>query len=167
MAAWQVLDLLNYEGKVRTERGAFSIDGRRIPLESLSTALIGPKCSISSGVPHHAAKYDVVVLFCDWKGEPLSALLPWSDNTRTGARMQAQATLSEPRRKNAWMRVIKAKITSQGRTLEMAGKRREGQVPCSGVTGSPSCWVIMRLRVREGRGGGLRVRWRLGSGRGP
>ncbi|WP_373868476.1 DUF5946 family protein, partial [Nesterenkonia alkaliphila] len=42
-----------------------------------------------------------------------------------------------------------------------------GQVPCSGVTGSPSCWVIMRLRVREGRGGGLRVRWRLGSGRGP
>ncbi|MVT24911.1 type II CRISPR-associated endonuclease Cas1, partial [Nesterenkonia alkaliphila] len=146
MAAWQVLDLLNYEGKVRTERGAFSIDGRRIPLESLSTALIGPKCSISSGVPHHAAKYDVVVLFCDWKGEPLSALLPWSDNTRTGARMQAQATLSEPRRKNAWMRVIKAKITSQGRTLEMAGKRREGQVPCSGVTGSPSCWVIMRLR---------------------
>lgn len=94
--SWQVLDLLNYEGKVSTERGAFSIDGRRVPLDSLSTALIGPKCSFSSGVPHHAAKHDVVVLFCDWRGLPLSALMPWSDNTRTGARMQAQATLSEP-----------------------------------------------------------------------
>ena len=120
--SWQVLDLLNYEGKVSTERGAFSIDGRRVPLDSLSTALIGPKCSFSSGVPHHAAKHDVVVLFCDWRGLPLSALMPWSDNTRTGARMQAQATLSEPRRKNAWMRVVKAKITSQAKTLELAGK---------------------------------------------
>ncbi|GAB3850493.1 type II CRISPR-associated endonuclease Cas1 [Nesterenkonia populi] len=120
--AWQVLDLLNYEGKVRTERGAFSVDGRRVPLDSLSTALIGPKCAISPGVPHHAAKHDVVVLFCDWKGLPLSSLMPWSDNTRTGARMQAQATLSEPRRKNAWMRVIKAKIASQAETLEIAGQ---------------------------------------------
>lgn len=127
MAAWQVLDLLNYEGKVRTERGAFSIDGRRVPLDSLSTALIGPKCAISAGVPHHAAKHDVVVLFCDWRGLPLSALMPWSDNTRTGARMQAQATLSEPRRKNAWMRVIKAKITSQAKTLELAGKENLAQ----------------------------------------
>lgn len=125
--AWQVLDLLNYDGKVRTERGAFSIDGRRVPLDSLSTALIGPKCSISSGVPHHAAKHDVVVLFCDWRGLPLSALMPWSDNTRTGARMQAQATLSEPRRKNAWMRVIKAKISSQAKTLEIAGCEKESR----------------------------------------
>lgn len=125
--AWQVLDLLNYEGKVRTERGAFSIDGRRVPLDSLSTALIGPKCSISPGVPHHAAKHDVVVLFCDWRGLPLSALMPWSDNTRTGARMRAQATLTEPRRKNAWMRVIKAKIVSQGRTLELAEKHKDAK----------------------------------------
>ncbi|WP_300343698.1 type II CRISPR-associated endonuclease Cas1 [Nesterenkonia sp.] len=127
MAAWQVLDLLNFEGKVRTERGAFSIEGRRVPLDSLSTALIGPKCAISPGVPHHAAKHDVVVLFCDWRGQPLSALMPWSDNTRTGARMQAQAALSEPRRKNAWMRVIKAKIASQGKTLEMAGNVAEAK----------------------------------------
>lgn len=125
--AWQVLDLLSYEGKVRTERGGFSIDGHRVPLDSLSTALIGPKCSISSGVPHHAAKHDVVVLFCDWRGLPLSALMPWSDNTRTGARMQAQATLTEPRRKNAWMRVIKAKIATQGRTLELAEKYKEAK----------------------------------------
>lgn len=122
MATWQVLDLLNYEGKVRTERGAFNIDGQRVPLEPLSTALVGPKCAISAGVPHHAAKHDVVVMFCDWKGLPLSTLMPWSDNTRTGARMQAQASLSEPRRKNAWMRVIKAKIASQGLTLDIAGK---------------------------------------------
>ncbi|WP_136089074.1 type II CRISPR-associated endonuclease Cas1 [Auritidibacter ignavus] len=118
--AWQILDLQKYEGELSTKRGALVVGGSRVPLEQLNSVLVGPKVTFTASVVHHASKYGVSVIFCDWKGEPLAALNSWSSNFRAGARQRAQAALSEPRRKNAWMQIVKRKIESQARTLELA-----------------------------------------------
>ncbi len=66
-----------------------------------------------------AAKYDVPILTCDWRGIPIAGTFPWSHNSRVAARHHAQAELSLPRSKNAWMRIVKAKIRGQAGVLRV------------------------------------------------
>jgi CRISPR-associated protein Cas1 len=73
---------------------------------------------------YHFASKDVVCLFCDWKGLPVSGMYPWINaHGRVAARQRAQAALSLPRSKNAWARIVKAKISGQAKTVELLEKK--------------------------------------------
>lgn len=128
---WRILDLTNLHGEV-----GFSKRSRKLTIASFDTGeitehslvdvnimFVGIGVSLRAGVVSHLTSQDVVVLFCDWKGVPVSGMYPWVDaHGRVATRQRAQAKLSEPRTKNAWMRVVKAKIRGQASDLDALGR---------------------------------------------
>lgn len=124
MPAWRVIDLADFEGKLSYQRGGIvltDVEGNEkgaLQLADVSTILIGHGVSIGRSVLQQLCMYDVVLLPCDWRKVPTGALSSWSTHTRVGARHLAQSNLSLPRKKNAWARVISAKIAGQASTLE-------------------------------------------------
>lgn len=118
---WQVIDLLDYQGFIGYSRGNLDLKGQLVPLANVSCVLIGQKVNWGYGLVAAAERFDVQVLVCDWRRVPIGVLLHTSSNSRVGARQRAQANLTEPRRKNAWMQIVKAKIRGQAQICSDAG----------------------------------------------
>jgi CRISP-associated protein Cas1 len=114
---WRVVDLQHYSGHVDVRSGRIVAANEQFPLADVLCILAGPDTQWSSRMVAMAAKYDVPVLTCDWRSVPISCTLPWSTNSRVAARQHAQAELSRPRKKNAWMQIIRAKIKGQAANL--------------------------------------------------
>ncbi|NLC98225.1 MAG: type II CRISPR-associated endonuclease Cas1, partial [Actinomycetales bacterium] len=111
-------------GRVTTRRGQLLVqpqDGAEVavPVADVALVLFGQKVALGGGVVHYLAQHDVSALMCDWRGVPLAGFHAWSDHTRVGARQIAQANLTKPRQKNAWLQLIKAKILGQAATLAL------------------------------------------------
>jgi CRISPR-associated protein Cas1 len=128
MAAWRILDFIGFEGKLSYQRGQAVVespDGGKatVPLADVAVMLVGLTTSLGGALLHQCAAFDVVVLFCDWRGVPVSGAYPWASHTRVGARQLAQVSMSVPRRKNAWGRIVRAKIDGQRANLEALGLR--------------------------------------------
>lgn len=117
MGQWQVLDLTQYEGVVAVDRGCLVLGEHRVPVADVGTVLVGQGARWGYGLVDKAVRFDFTVLVCDWRMVPIAHVSGWSDNSRVVARHRAQAAQTEPRRKNAWMRVIKRKIEHQARSL--------------------------------------------------
>ncbi|WP_455188902.1 type II CRISPR-associated endonuclease Cas1 [Actinomyces naeslundii] len=120
--AWRIIDCSSLEGRITSNRGAICIhqeDGgeHRVPTADVAVILMGPHVSFSTAVIHRLLGADVVVLFCDWRGVPEGAAYPWHEHGHVGARQRAQSQLSEPRRKNAWGRLVRAKVLGQAAVL--------------------------------------------------
>lgn len=123
MRGWRVLDATGLAGTVDGARGRIVIkpegrDSVEVPAADLAVLLIGGSTAITSTALHYLQKHDIALLVVDWRGVPIAGLYSWGEHTRVAARHLAQADLSQPRRKNAWMQVIKAKIQGQAATLE-------------------------------------------------
>lgn len=123
--AWRIVDCSSLAGELSSGRGSVSVhtDGRestKIAVADISVLLIGTHVVMSASVLHRLLKADIVVMFCDWRGVPEGAAYPWHEHTRIGARQLAQARLSQPRRKNAWGRIVKAKVLGQSVVLSRA-----------------------------------------------
>lgn len=121
-APWRVLDFSHFDGRISSVRGGIEVQPRQgatvsVPVADVAVVLLGIKASFSAAVIHRLTAVGVAVLFCDWRGVPESAAYAWSSHTRVGARQLAQARLSEPRRKNAWGQIVRAKVLGQRNTL--------------------------------------------------
>lgn len=117
----RVLDLTDFDGGVRSARGAVMIAEKRIPLDEVAVILLGMRATISGGAFALLAKYDVVLASVDWRGVPNYLCYPFSENSRVGARHIAQSELSLPRKKQAWKQIVRAKIAGQCAVLEASG----------------------------------------------
>lgn len=127
---WRILDLSALHGQLR-----FTKNTRRLQivdsetgeitehsLSDVNIVFVGLDVQLAPAMMYHFASHDVVVLFCDWKGLPACSMYPWIDaHGRVAARQRAQASLSAPRSKNAWMRIVKAKIKGQASNLKAIG----------------------------------------------
>lgn len=126
-AGWRVVDFCNFSGEVRYARGQLRIktdsgdEEATVPLNQVSVILIGGAATISGSVMSKLSEYDVALLVCDWRNVPVAAAAPWSEHTRIGARQRAQASVSLPRRKAAWARIVAAKILGQSKVAEALG----------------------------------------------
>jgi CRISPR-associated protein Cas1 len=123
---WRILDFSNFKGTLRYAKKRLEVidessgELRQEALRDVNIVFIGIGVKLSPAVMYHFATEDVVVLFCDWKGLPVSGMYPWVDaHGRVAARQRAQAALTLPRTKNAWMRIIKAKIQGQANNLDV------------------------------------------------
>ncbi|MDA8196701.1 MAG: type II CRISPR-associated endonuclease Cas1 [Actinomycetota bacterium] len=125
-APWRVIDLTEFEGDVFASKGHLNAGDKSAALEDIVAILFGTKNKIHSSVFDRAAVFEVVLLHCNWAGVPISSTVPWSENTRVAARHIAQANLDLPRQKNAWMRIVKAKVRGQAYNLRSVGDA-EGQ----------------------------------------
>jgi CRISPR-associated protein Cas1 len=118
MSQWRVLDLLNFDGEVTASQGHIYIGDKSIGLIDVATILTGPRVKLTGSLIDRACAFSVTVLPCDWRGIPLTAINPWSTHSSVGKRHRAQASLSEPRQKNAWMHIVKSKIQGQSANLD-------------------------------------------------
>jgi CRISPR-associated endonuclease cas1, NMENI subtype len=130
---WRVVDLCAFEGDLRAVRGGVAVcpdEGAStvLPVAELAVVLVGMKVSLSAAVLHRLAEADVAVLFCDWRGIPEGGCYSWSDHGRVAARHRAQAEVSLPRKKNAWARLVRAKIEGQASVLENLKIRGGGEL---------------------------------------
>jgi CRISPR-associated protein Cas1 len=138
-----VIDLISFEGAVRYQRGQLVVcppeeDAKVVPLADVGMLLLGPKTVVGKAVFHQLAEFDVVVLLCDWRGVPIGGMYGWRDHSRVGARHKAQSEATEPRKKNAWGQIIRAKITGQATNLRVSGNRD---------------WRVLAAMAREVRSG--------------
>ncbi|MCO5293421.1 MAG: type II CRISPR-associated endonuclease Cas1 [Homoserinimonas sp.] len=122
-AGRQVIDATRLDGAITSVPGGVAVGGTRVPLEDVAVLLMGGTTTISGGALTKLARYQVIILNCDWRGVPDLVAYGWSDNSRIASRHRAQAELSEPRRKSAWQAIVKAKILGQQRNLEFLGIR--------------------------------------------
>lgn len=130
---WRVIDLCGIEGELRSTRGGVEVcleEGMptTIPVAEVAVVLVGMKVALSAAVLHRLAEADVAILFCDWRGIPEGGCYSWSDHGRVAARHRAQAQVSLPRKKNAWARLIRAKIEGQASVLENLKIRGSGEI---------------------------------------
>ena len=130
---WRVIDLCGFEGELRSTRGGVEVcpDGgfpTTVPVAEIAVVLVGMKVALSAAVLHRLAAADTAVLFCDWRGIPEGGCYSWSDHGRVAARHRAQAEVTLPRKKNAWARLIRAKIEGQASVLENIKIRGSGEL---------------------------------------
>ncbi len=130
---WRVIDLCEFEGELRSTCGGVEVcpEGgtpTKVPVAEIAVVLVGMKVALSAAVLHRLAEADVAVLFCDWRGIPEGGCYSWSDHGRVAARHRAQAEVSLPRKKNAWARLIRAKIEGQASVLENLKIRGSGEL---------------------------------------
>ena len=130
---WRVIDLCGFEGELRSTRGGVEVcpeegTSTTIPVAEVAVFLVGMKVNLSAAVLHRLAEADVAVLFCDWRGIPEGGCYSWSEHGRVAARHRAQAGVSLPRKKNAWARLVRAKIEGQASVLENLKIRGSGEL---------------------------------------
>lgn len=123
---WRIIDCTNLRGCIVSNRGSIRIESSDgavadIPVADVAVVLVGMEVQFSAAVMHRLMEADVSVLICDWRGVPEGAAFSWSQHGRVGARASAQASLTVPRAKNAWGRIVKAKIAGQTRVLNDRG----------------------------------------------
>ncbi|MDR1790595.1 MAG: type II CRISPR-associated endonuclease Cas1 [Propionibacteriaceae bacterium] len=124
---WRVIDLTAFDGALTTRRGQLVVERNDaepnyLPWAELAMVLVGTRTKLGASVLHVAAEQDVVIMTADWRGVPKAASYGWNDHSRVGARQLAQVNLTVPRRKNAWMHLIKAKVTGQARVLDLLNR---------------------------------------------
>src|SRR5690625_3718150 len=143
---WRVVDITGTPGRLEGARGRIIFrpdegEIKSLPAEDLVVVLAGPRTSISTAALHYLAKHEVMLLVGDWRGVPYLALNPWKAHSRVAARQIAQADMSQPRKKNAWMRIVAAKVAGQGATLEALarpGSERLRELAASVRSGDPN-----------------------------
>ncbi len=127
---WRILDFSSFKGEISYNQSTKRLhvihretgEIGEHALDDVNIVFVGISVQLAPAVMYYLAKRDVVTLFCDWKGLPVSGMYPWVDaHGRVAARQRAQANLSVPRSKNAWMRIVKAKIKGQANNLEYLG----------------------------------------------
>ncbi|MCS4483928.1 type II CRISPR-associated endonuclease Cas1 [Gleimia sp. 6138-11-ORH1] len=128
---WRVIDCSSMSGEICSARGAVSVqpegkDPVLIPIADVAVLLVGHGVYFSGGALHRCLSAGVAVLLCDWRGVPQGGAFGWSDHSRVAARRNAQALLSEPRRKSAWKAIIKEKIRGQAAALELSDAAGSG-----------------------------------------
>lgn len=130
---WRVLDFLGFRGQVRSVRGGLEVfdesgHSRRVACADLAVVLFGPGVDFSSGVMNRLMDNATVLFYCDWRGIPRGASYPWSNHSRVGARQIAQCEVSLPKKKNAWAKIVRAKIMGQATTLRLKGASGAGEL---------------------------------------
>ena len=95
----------------------------QVALDDILTVLISvPGCAISSVLLDHLAQRNIPLVICGQNYLPSSWTLPVQGTMHQFQVMQAQAALSEPRRKRIWQRIVRAKIGNQAELLQRAGE---------------------------------------------
>ncbi|KFI54463.1 CRISPR-associated protein Cas1 [Bifidobacterium sp. UTCIF-37] len=125
---WRVVDCTEMSGNISYVRGCMRVQRDAVdepvdvPLSQVAVVLLGLRISCSASVLHEMARYGVSVLLCDWRGVPDAALHAWTNLPTTVTRRQlAQVDMTLPRGKNAWGRIVQAKIRGQAACLDALG----------------------------------------------
>lgn len=96
----------------------------QIPIEDIGVLILqNPAIVITQAAIIACQQNNVVIVFCDERHLPYSALLPISDGNSLHSKiLQQQISLSLPTQKRLWQQIVKCKITAQMNTLKRLDK---------------------------------------------
>ncbi len=95
----------------------------QVSLDDILAVIVGVQgCSISTVLMDHLSQRNIMLVVCGKNFLPNSFILPVAGHGRQFQVMRAQSRLSEPRRKRAWQKIVRAKILNQADLLIRAGK---------------------------------------------
>ena len=124
---WRVVDISEDDRVLSLSRGSLKVSGGegelgRVPLSDIQCVLVhGHSAMLSLSLGAALAEAGIPLVLCGRNHAPVALSLPVSGNFEQAARLTAQASLSLPRRKQLWRRLVMAKIASQARALEISG----------------------------------------------
>lgn len=128
-----VLDLSQRPVSLHMEGGRLMIESKD-GVPPLSVALVdldavilsNPQIHLSQAVLGQLSEASVPLVVCDPKHQPTGMLVPLVGNAVQTERIRAQATVTEPRRKQLWKQIIQAKLRNQAGLLEQTGGADHG-----------------------------------------
>lgn len=110
------ISVKNGQLMIRTERE------HPIPLEDISALLLeSNQSTITTAALSQLGQCGCAVFLCDEKHLPCAVLEPFQQHSRGLEQQRVQLESSEPRKKQLWQSVVKAKLANQARCLVLAG----------------------------------------------
>lgn len=90
-----------------------------INIDEISVIIVDdPRCNVSLNVLSYLCEKGVTVIFCNASHMPIGSLQTLSMHSRTSKRIKQQMDWNEASMNYLWTCIVKAKITSQCKTLE-------------------------------------------------
>lgn len=127
--AWRVVSVEN-PAKLSTKDNKLLIkqdEAVAIPLEDIdSLVLDNSQIVITLNLISKLAENGVATIICDDKHHPASVILPYSQHSRQNKISTAQLTMSEPMKRQLWMRNITRKIENQAIVMAKLGSDNSG-----------------------------------------
>ncbi len=91
------------------------------PMEDLAFLILDTqRITLSATILASCANHGCLVISCDNKHMPCGALLPYHSFHRHTETLLSQISMSEPRKKQLWRKIVCRKIHNQARCLSMA-----------------------------------------------
>lgn len=92
-----------------------------IPLEDISALLLeSQQSTITTAALSRLGQCGCAVYVCDEKHMPCAVLTPYQQHSRSLTVLRTQLDATEPRKKQLWQSIVKAKLTNQARCLNLA-----------------------------------------------
>jgi len=126
--AGQIVEITEPGYWLKKSRGFLKVhqQGERVgqvPLDDIGAVLVSvPGCAVSSELLDQLSQRNIPLVVCGKNHLPSTWTLPVQGATRQFRVMQAQTTLSKPRRKRIWQRIVQKKISNQAEVLSRAGQ---------------------------------------------
>lgn len=124
----QIIDISQDDRHLSRDRGFLKVEeaGKtigRVPLDQITAVIVHAHgITWTNSLLVELAERGVPVVLCAANHQPRSILLPLEGHHAQGGRMQAQWSAPEPLRKQAWKRVVVAKIKMQAAALAAIGQ---------------------------------------------
>lgn len=124
----QIVEITTPGLHLAKERGFLQIRDKgdligRVSLDDILAVIVSVQgCSISTVLMDQLSQRNIMLVVCGKNFLPSSLILPIAGHGRQFQVMRAQINLSEPRRKRAWQKIVRAKILNQADLLTHAGK---------------------------------------------
>lgn len=94
-AGRQVIDATRLDGAITSVPGGVAVGGTRVPLEDVAVLLMGSATTISGGALTKLARYQVIVLNCDWRGVPDLVAVTYGSPLRSNSRLSISSASRE------------------------------------------------------------------------
>lgn len=96
---------------------------RTVPIEDIGVVIIeNQRVSMTVPVLNALSDNNAVVVFCNERMMPNSALLPYEGNSIQSEIYKFQIEAGEPQKKQLWKQIVEAKIRNQAAVLDAQGK---------------------------------------------
>ena len=124
----QIIDISQDGRHLSRDRGFLLVQENgqtlgRVPLDQIAAVMVHAHgVTWTNSILVELAERGTPVVFCAANHQPRALLLPIEGHHAQGARMRAQWTAPEPLRKQAWKRVVIAKIKMQAAALAAIGQ---------------------------------------------
>lgn len=93
-----------------------------VPLEDISALLLeSNQSSITTAALSQLGQCGCAVFICDQRHMPCAVLQAYQQHSRSLSVLELQLSLTEPRKKQLWQSIVKAKLQNQAHCLELTG----------------------------------------------